>query len=287
MKVERIALHQLYLSPQKEILSNHQPFEVEAYSKFKYGDTSVACRYGEMLAQKTIQNLFSLTLSNSNIALTSSAYRYTPTAAQSIADAFFDYFKNYTSLELEYFKIHRTYLDGRDYAQLTPQERNEVLQRSNLTLDENQSLKGKTVWVIDDVRITGKHEEKILHFLEQEGVKEVLCLYVGILEQGLELSWVEHYLNHAWVKDIYRFAEIVHQPHFKINARVCKFLLSYPSVLELKYFFDSLSEEKINLFYQVAKNDAFDKIPTYQASFYLLENVYKRNKSLYSLFSEE
>ncbi len=276
MKVNRIVLHHLYLSPKREVSSVNTAFDIEAYSRFKYGDTRVAQQYAEALARKATKYYHTSPQIPTKIALTSSAFRYTPTAAQSITDTFFECMTHGRRIEMEYFKIHRTFLDGRDYAQLTPEERKEVLQKASLKIDQSQSLYDKTVWVIDDVRITGKHEEKVLHFLKENAVREVLFLYVANLAQGSEMSWVEHYLNHAWVKNIQRFAQIVEQPYFQINARVCKFLLSYPCHSALQDFFEALSDSRIRLFYRAAKEDEFDKIPVYQQGFQLLAHQYER-----------
>ncbi len=275
MRVKRIALHQLYPNTKKGISSLHNSFDKEAYSKFKYGDTRIAQHYAESLTQKLLQNPAYLQDNTATIYITSSAFRHVPTAAQSILNAFLETTKaQLSSLKLQYFKIHRNYLDGRDYAQLTSEERERVLNQANLFIDDKVNLGNQKVWVIDDIRITGKHEEKILKFLQKLGVEEVKFLYVANLQQGTELSWLEHYINHAWVKDLERLEQIVQLPYFQANARVCKFLLSYPCHASLKAFLEKLDLSKITVLFKAVKHDSFDKVENYKSAFLLLENIF-------------
>ncbi len=281
MEVKRLALHELYPTSQQEISAIHTFFDIKAYSRFKYGDTHIAQHYAESLVQKLLQNSQDVLRYTNPIYVTSSAFRYVPTAAQSILEAFLKVMAHQAPhLKLHYFKIHRNYLDGRDYAQLTPQEREEVLKQAHLYVDDTTHLSNQIVWVIDDIRITGKHEEKMLSFLQKLGVKEVNCLYVANLQQGLELSWLEHYINHAWVKDLEQFEKIIHLPHFQMNARVCKFLLSYPCHTTLKVFLERLSLAQITTFYEAIKQDNFDEVENYRLTFLLLESIFhQRNAS--------
>lgn len=275
MRVKHLALHQLYPNSQKGIDSLHTSFDIEAYSRFKYGDKRVAQQYAQELVRKLLQNPQDLPCLSTPVFISSSAFRYVPTAAQSILNAFLSAFtQQLPQLKLQYFKIHRNYLDGRDYAQLTPEERENVLKQAQLSVDDSTHLRNQTVWVIDDIRITGKHEEKILEFLQKLGVKEVKCLYVAQLQHGLERSWLEHYINHAWIKDLERFEEILYSPCFQLNARVCKFLLSYPCHTSLKAFLERLDLAKITLLYHAIKQDNFDEVENYRHAFLLLEDIF-------------
>jgi hypothetical protein len=77
---------------------------------------------------------------------------------------------------------------------------------------------------VDDIKITGSHEERIKELLARESiVNEVMFVYMA--EYTGDDPSIEHRLNHFSVKDLKDINSIIRNEEFIFNTRAVKFIL--------------------------------------------------------------
>jgi len=218
------------------------PFE---YSKFKYGSTEIAKRYGVALAEKFItvygEQMIASNSSSTNLMISTSAFKYCPSASASVTNYFQDHVNWWLYKKgkkpMNKNQIFRCETTEGDYGKLSSDQRQVLMMQNNYSVDMNR-LRGGTFLVLDDIRITGAHEQKVQHFLRDSGVETLFLLYVAMFETPPLNPGVESMVNDCWIKGrLSCVASIINSGHFTLNARVCKFLLSYKDLTELRLFF--------------------------------------------------
>lgn len=242
----------------------HSPLPLEVYSKYKYGCAESARKLGYSLALMAIRNNNGV-LESPELFLSASAYREVPTAAQQLAQYFgeiIDIWRKERGLApLLSLKLERETLFEGDYGMLQTAEREELMSKNTIAVPTE--LAGKNMVVIDDVRITGSHEQKVAEVLQTAGAAVVLKLYVGEKYSEHTPAQVEHLLNHGWVDRLSRFVAIVNSPNWQVNARVCKYLLSYPKREDLEVACKALLPDRLENILWAISADGYDTMPMY------------------------
>lgn len=106
---------------------------------------------------------------------------------------------------------------------MTFEERRATLQ-SDLILPENIDFDGKTVVMLDDIRVTGLREEALQGLFTTVGAEKTIFAYVLNVENGREFPKIEGVLNKTAVKGINDIIELASRPSFIPNVRTCKFI---------------------------------------------------------------
>ena len=202
-------------------------FDTTSYSRFKYGDTFVADRYGQLLAgvilnSRIIHNPY-------KVILTASAYKTLPTAAQAIVDSVSRTLHGYGYPVDGRGRIHREQLTEGDYATMTMDERYYWMSHNGLTVDPDR-FNGRHVVVIDDISITGAHAESVQKMFGQMDVESVT--FVNVLQLSAELRSrdprIEDRLNHAYIKTLSDLESLISERScWAPNARTVKFILGH------------------------------------------------------------
>ncbi len=277
MKTSTLALHSLRVEDNRILIETGEEFDGVAYSKFKYGDGSVSDEYGKSLAQAFIEKHTDLLESGVDIAVTSASYRSVPKGATSIAYFFTKYLNEYLE------KIHKgpaqrikiTNNDSfvGDYASFSIEKREALMTSSVLTLSE--SVKAKTLIIIDDVRITGAGERRLVDFFADKDVAEIFLLYVAAADPAYASTnpQIESILNHTWMDGLPKLLSIMQSKGYMINARVCKYILSYPALDALEAFLRQLNRKVLEDLYENIVNDNYSAIPEYKDSIALVKKV--------------
>lgn len=273
-EVHTYAVYRLTPTQKEESLSvlaepPYERFDPRLYSRFKYGDKSVAAHYAAQL-QHSLRNVLK---KKQAFAICSSAYNQVPTAATSIATRLHDLLleDGYNS---SYFKIGGQSF-AEDYSTLETCERAKMLSRIHLSVspEEKKRLKGGTVVVIDDIRVTGFHSNALANLLAGCGVKKIIFCYVAVVEPSSILhARVEWFLNHSYVKNLRQLEKIISEGDFEPNARVCKFLLASPKK-QVEHFLKSVPSSDIQKLLELIISDGYHLIPAYQDTFQLLQRV--------------
>ena len=252
------------------------PFDTQSYSRFKYGDGNIARLYAFGLAEVLAQTRPELIYGNEQVVITSSAFKYVPTASHAIATAFQDaisYLRYTQGLPAsDNIKIHRAHVEEGDYGTRSLGEREEIMRRNGIRIDGDY-IKGKHLLIIDDVIITGSHERKVEQIIDSLGLLSVQFLYALQMdaEEAKADPTIEDRLNHSAVRTLENLAQIIETRNFLINARVCKFVLSQKEPAELSLFLQSANNEFLYSLYVSAIGDGYVYMEGYQANTKLIE----------------
>jgi hypothetical protein len=280
LEIERLYLYEIL----KEQVTEYLKFDAKNFSKFKYGSNTKAREYGFQLAKLFFQN-YGAELLRSKSYITCSAYKTVPNAAFTlmfhIQAALNHYlYRYYKAPPLDYQPLRRETLYEGDYGKLSFQEREQVMNKNVLYINE-KAIYRTQILVVDDIRITGLHEEKISRILEQGGVQKVYYLY--IINANITEPSLEYDLNHAFVRRLQDFIEIWQEQDYVLNSRACRFLLSYKDRQELIAFFQKSSRNFLELLYAYFLADGYNAMPNYQEGFELFEQYYQTRSSFLTL----
>jgi hypothetical protein len=201
------------------------------YSKFKHGSKTIARKFGKELAKSFI-NWFDFSLIDKDIVICSAPYKFIPVASNTLKDYFLSKFnpfivKTFNSpIDLKVFRGH-SYND--DYGNATLEERSILISSDDFYID-SEIIKDKCLIFIDDIRITGSHENRIHSLLKSINFDgTVIYLYYAELDNYSSIHPnIENELNYAFVKNILDINFIIHNEDFIFNTRVVKYILKQP-----------------------------------------------------------
>ena len=239
-KVHSIAL--FHLTRQADIVFDQAGnlFDAYAYSRFKYGSAYMARQYALQLYRLLRQHHAEL-WQIPTLWLTSSAYKFVPTASDSLAHYLWEHWLKKTAASpIEKVKISRSLLFPADYGNLSQEERKQIMSKVDLHFDDAlHTSQPKDLLIIDDIRITGAHEHRLLEFAERQGFERIYFAYIAHLSPKAEPT-TEHWLNHTAIRDLEDLWDLWQLEGCLLNARICKFLLSYPDAKALEKFAKAL-----------------------------------------------
>ncbi len=283
MKFTRQSLYQLHCQNGLIHDQNGNPFDALRYSQFKYGLGNAAEMYAQEMAD-FLGFTHSYWFEENIFGITSSAFKAVPTASDSIANALLRFLEQKNAekqqnCSIRKFKIHRNLLFESDYGNLSHAERQKLMQETDLEIENPNFWANRKIIVVDDIWITGSHENRIRQLFASTKVSEVLFIYVAEV-QGSISPTIEHSLNHAWVQNLERLKPFFENPNCQLNARICKFLLSYANLSELKQFFEQLHFLQLEQICEAIKGDGYDQMPVYDANFQILLKALQDQKIL-------
>lgn len=262
-------------------------FNPDDYSRFKFGDNSVAKAFGAELAQGFIQDQLALNPIQQQIVVVSSPYSFIPTATFYMKNEFVAVLNRWLVQQqlpvVQETKIHRntTYRD--DYGELSAEERFKLIGRDRFQVDR-EFLEGKTVLFLDDIRITGMHEKMILQMIQNYQLKnDYRLLYYAELTNPEINPKIENYLNYHYVRSISDLGSIVEENAFVFNTRVVKYILNYAPI-PCATFLKKQSSAFINQLYDLALGNNYHTIEAYQPNLNFIRTqlqVSNTSKQLY------
>ncbi|MEI6746397.1 MAG: phosphoribosyltransferase family protein [Methylococcaceae bacterium] len=220
---------------------NNLTFSAIEYSKLKYGSRKYARRLGMELASNFLQSVefqnLCPNLFEKKIVVCSAPWKNIPVASTALKDYFISEFNPIWSLdnpEVEDLKVYREHSYNEDYGVMTKEERERAITSDDFHIDK-EFIKGKVLFFIDDIIVTGAHErriESLLKSVEFEGV--VLFLYYAEY-QGNDNPAIENELNYAFMKNLADMDCIIKNEILIFNTRLVKFILN-SSYYEFKTF---------------------------------------------------
>ena len=124
-------------------------------------------------------------LLSNRVLVIPSPYNYVKNAATILTEAFIGNLNhllvNENGEHVEYSIIHRKVSYTKDYGFLSKEERSKLLSNDLFYLNR-EFCRDKLLVFIDDVNITGTHEEKIIDIIEQYGLdNDVVFVYLECL----------------------------------------------------------------------------------------------------------
>ena len=214
--------------------TNNLTFSAIEYSKFKHGSQKFAKKLGRELAYGFLESVeftnFYQNISNNQIVICSAPWKNIPVASTSLKDFFISEFNPVWSIDnqaVEDLKVHRAHSYNEDYGAMSKEQREQVITSDDFSIDKT-FIKGKVLFFIDDIIITGAHERRIQSLLETVGFEGwVLFLYYAEY-RGENNPAIENELNYAFMKNLSDMDYIIKNEGVIFNTRLVKFMLNAP-----------------------------------------------------------
>lgn len=264
-------------------------FDPAEYSRFKYGDGSAATHYASVVADELVKHHGD---SLSDVYIASSAQKHVPTAANALSRRLVGELVFRGHQPAGVFRIDRAIVRTGDYSAMTEEARRACTQNNGLVLPEvaADELVGKTALIIDDIKVTGSHEKALHSVLGDIGIKTAIFGYVATVdpETAQNHPEIEYMINHAYVKNLDDLAQLTHFPHFSLNARTCKFILS-SSEEEIRQFAQNVPEHVARDIVASMVADGYHKFEDYTQNFQALVDEFSQQTrpQLHVVASEE
>jgi hypothetical protein len=193
----------------------------DAYSKFKHGSKTQARQFGKQVSSVCDFE------KGDRLIFYSAPFNNIHTAS----NAFKDYLLSFCSeqfmqkeITIKQGKINREYSYDDDYGMMSKEERKLAISSDLFHIDKTFINESDTLVFIDDIKITGSHEERIKELLEREKISNKV-IFIYIAEYTGNNPQVEHHLNHAVVNNLKDINDIIRNEEFIFNTRVVKFIL--------------------------------------------------------------
>lgn len=275
----RYSLHKIYQR-------DNCPFCEEEYSRFKFGDISVAEKFGKELFNGFIHEYGDLVLSQLEIVLFPSPYYAIPTASNFLCRYFKEMlnqflFENNRKACIE-GKIHRNQTYIQDYGNMDFKQRLSLISNDTYYIDKN-FIQDKFCLFLDDIKITGSHERTVDKILAQFNVAGtfVFIYYAELMNDRMHPNIENHY-NYFAVKTIQDIIKLLNNKSFQFNTRVVKYILLLDEV-GFNYIMQHISSTQQGRLLNLAISNNYHQIKEYQSNIKNLKNkiwlsTYKKGK---------
>lgn len=239
----------------------------KSYSLFKHGSKAQARKLGMGLGAICDFPY------GSTLSVFSSPYNNIPKAANAL--------KNYLLLScakqfedreitIKQSKVFREYAYEEDYGKMTAEERNEATLADIMTIDKSAVEKDDILVFVDDVKITGGHERRILEMLDKEGIEnEVIFIYLAIYVGSNPV--VEDRLNHHSIEGLQTIEKIIKEDQVIFNTRLIKYILNSEKE-EFQKFISSQSISFLESLYGLSILCGYQKKKIYEKNMKILRN---------------
>lgn len=255
-------------------------FSPSDYSKFKFGCKDSARKFGTTLGEAFAAKYIVTGLVTGQIVVLSSPYCFIPTATFAMKDYFVQvvnqWLVQYGLPVVQETKIHRTITYKEDYGELSAAQRTTLIQGDSFHID-TEFIKGKTLILLDDVKITGSHERVIERMMSQLGLtnKRIYVYFAELVNKDINPN-IENFINYYSVKSLLDLDKIIKNENFLLNTRVVKYILNYDHE-DFKVFIQYQNTKLAESIYHLALGNSYHLIPDYQKNLYFLRDLLANN----------
>lgn len=243
------------------------PFSAAEYSRFKFGDGSLARQFGDELGKTFILEQRELLLNAEEIVVLASPYNSIPTASYWMTARFIEVVNHFLAQHrrqsLLTSKIHRYKTYSEDYGSMNYEQRVKLISTDSYYLDA-EFLKDRVCLFLDDIKITGSHEFVLRNLVNSRQISgHFVFIYFAELMNSEISPTFENVLNYAHVKSVKEVAELFNSPTFTFNTRVIKYIMK-TAVSELDEFCKLVSKQKIHAMIGLAISNNYHLMPEYE-----------------------
>jgi hypothetical protein len=255
-------------------------FDPKTYSRLKFGSDQAARVMGHRLAAEFFFAHGDKLLAN-DIVVFASPYNYLPNAATVMTQHFIARLNELLVFSqgkhVDYSLVHRKVSYTADYGFLSKEKRKGLIDNDSFSLNRD-FIAGKLLLFVDDVRITGTHEDKLMEVLQRDRIdNDAMFLYFANYT-GTKAD-IEGQLNFAAIQAMEDFAALTKEPNHHVIIRPIKYILSRP-VEELKASLPGFNDDVVFAMYYGCLAEGYYKVPSYQANFAILTAEKERRSSL-------
>jgi len=254
------------------------PFSAPDYSKLKFGSDAAARKFGYELADTFFAQQAPVLLSNQVVVLPS-PYNFVPNAASVMTTHFVNRLNqllveaNGTHVETSIINRKVTYTS--DYGFMSKEKRAELISNDKFNVNKGY-LEGKVLICIDDIRITGVHEDKLKEIFNGEEMDNhvFFLYYASYVGQKAD---IEAELNFSGIRNIKEYLELTKERNHHLIVRPIKFLLSQDAE-EFDSILCKADEDFIEKLYYACLGEGYYMIPQYQQNFGIIQEFSLNNR---------
>lgn len=244
------------------------------YSKFKHGSKTQARFFGKQVSRVLPFQ------KGSTIVVYSAPHNNIPTAS----NAFKDYLLSYCAgvildmgVTVKQAKINRDYSYDDDYGLMSAEQRKQAISSDIFNIDKSLLKDSDILVFIDDIKITGSHEQRILELLEREGIKND-AVFVYIAEYSGTDPQIEHRLNHRYVNNLKDINDIIRNEEFIFNTRVVKYILK-SDIEHFVSFITYQSDVFKETLFSLSILNGYNLNSKYKGNFEILKNLLTNDRT--------
>ena len=256
--------------------ANQFTFSQADYSKFKYGDNSIAQNFGNALAAGFINTHLKTNNNINQLVVISSPYAFIPTATFAMKNFFVIALNRWLAHNnypvVQETKVYRTVTYKEDYGNLNAEDRMRLIGNDSFYIDAT-FLENKTLIFLDDIKITGSHEKMITKMLANYNIKNktYLVYFAALINKNIPAQ-IENYLNNFVVKSVLDLDAIINNNNFAINTRIVKFILNN-NAEDFLNFIKCQNTSFVNLLYDMAIGNNYHNIETYSKNLLFIKTT--------------
>lgn len=243
------------------------PFDINEYSKLKFGCGNAAQRMGYELADKYFNTHTAELLAN-RVLVFPSPYNHVKNAASIMTDHFIDRLNdllvNACGQHVESSIIHRKVSYTSDYGFLSKAKRKGLIDGDSFYLNR-EFLDDKLLVFIDDVRITGTHEDKLVEVLGKTSIDNNAHFLYYAAYNGNSPK-IEAEINFAYMKDVDTYLNMCADVNHQVIIRPIKYILGQTASVVQRMVID-LPTPTLMKIYHGCLAEGYYKIPSYQTNF--------------------
>lgn len=257
---------------------DHVPFSPAAYSQFKYGSKSVARKFGRDLGMKLAKYILSQDPPKDiQIVVASSPYMFIPTATFALKNYLISWL-NPILIKAGYkvvqeTKVFRQTSYTEEYGTMTAEKRKEMIGSESFHTDP-LFLKDKFVIWLDDIKITGSHQERMEEMITRldlnKYMRDCIFVYYAELLDPTSDPTIENYLNLYSMKSLLDLDKIIKNDEFIFNTRNVKYILNAPHI-ECVNFLEYQKHSLIEALYYETLGNSYHLEEKFTMNFQYLE----------------
>lgn len=261
---------------------NNCPFCETEYSKFKFGDSSMAQKFADELFEGFIAKHANLILAHDEVVILPSPYHSIPTASNYLSSYFKlrmnEFLYSHNKKALSESKIYRNQTYTTDYGSLSFADRVKLIANDTYYIDRNY-INGKLCLFMDDIKITGSHELIVQKILDQYDVQgEFVFVYYGELINKDVHPNIENYYNYFYVKDVESLSTVINGGGFVFNTRTVKYILKLDRA-ELEALLALISADVLPQLFNLAVSNNYHTIEDYRENLQYINQSITNKKS--------
>ena len=261
---------------------NNCPFCEAEYSKFKFGDSSMAQKFADELFDGFIEKHGELILAHDEVVILPSPYHSIPTASNYLSSYFKlrmnEFLYSHNKKALSESKIYRNQTYTTDYGALSFDDRVKLIANDTYYIDSNY-INGKLCLFMDDIKITGSHELIVKKILDEYNVQgEFMFVYFAELINKDIHPNIENYYNYFYVKDVASLAAVINADQFVFNTRTVKYILKLEDK-DFKELLAIVNPKILPQLFNLAVSNNYHTIEDYRINLHYINQSITNKKS--------
>lgn len=251
------------------------PVNKEEYSRFKYGSKDISRKFAKEMSPKLFEWLqMGYLEEHEQVVIAPSPFMFIPAASFAL--------KDYLIANLNPMLIHNGYKVVQetkvfrhtgytaDYGSMTKEQRKKMISSESFQTD-SEFLRGKKVLFLDDIKITGSHQERVEEMIVRLKIDaECSFVYYAELQDSSSDPTIEDHLNYYSMKCLLDLDKIIKNEEFIFNVRNVKYILNAPHV-DCVNFLEYQRHQFIETLYHYAIGNSYHFEPSYSMNFSYLK----------------